>query len=110
MYPKISSVLQQGATRDDNINDMVTRYGITSHPDQHPSVCSNSKDPPTQGKSHPDPHPPVNTNSDHPTTLGEDGSNEDANKLDRTKRSCENASDQVDENRNLNEEVGGMKT
>ena len=82
----------------------MAHYGNESHPDQHTPVFGNNRDPPTQGESHPDPHPPVNTNSDNPATLGEEGSNEDANKSDRTKRSCEDASDRGDENRNMNEQ------
>ena len=36
-YPKISSVLQEGATRDENIDALVAQYGTQAHPD-HQSV------------------------------------------------------------------------
>ena len=42
-YPKISSVLQAGATRDENIDALVARYGTQAHPDHHP-VGSNNED------------------------------------------------------------------
>ena len=48
-YAKISSVLQEGATRDENIDALVARYGTQAHPDHHQSVCSNSEDRTTQG-------------------------------------------------------------
>ena len=42
-YSKISSVLQAGATRDENIDALVARYGTQAHPDHHP-VGSNNED------------------------------------------------------------------
>ena len=104
-YPKFSSVLQEGATRDENINALVAQYGNQAHPDHHP-VGSNNTDA-SKHKTEADEkiqRSEVTTNKDASTHKSNQLKTNNANKSDQTTQGCEDASHQGDENSKLNEE------
>ena len=106
VYPKISSVLQADATRDENIDALVARYGTQAHPDHHP-IGSNNADA-SKRKNEADQkiqRSEVTTNEDASTRKSNQLKTNNANKSDRTTQYCEDASHHGDgENSKLNEE------